>query len=124
MVERIRKILAQEQRLHGLLTLRTADLPVALLHLPVGACQGQDNAVGAALILALAIDSLRGSDNDLANLEVTLANHLEQQGGTDDVRMEEGTVIGHVVLVGGLMKNHLDAFQSFLPCGLVADIGA
>ncbi len=50
------------------------------------------------------------------------ANNLKEQSRTDNIRLEKRAVVGHVVLVGGLMKHHVYTFQGLFPRALVSDI--
>ena len=56
------------------------------------------------------------------DIQVALTDDLVEKGCANHVRMEELAVVGHIVLISRLVKDHIHPGQRLLPRDLVAGI--
>src|SRR6266567_6137968 len=83
---------------------------------------GHHQAVFRAAILSLTVDGLGGGEDEFPGWIVPLANNFEDERRAGNVGVEERTVVAHVILVSGSVKDEVDACQGALHAGFVAHI--
>src|SRR5918994_4964402 len=72
---------------------------------------------------SLAVDGLRGGDDELFDRKVLVADELQHLGGGEAVDVYVLGHLGHVAAVGGLVEDYVHVCESRRDCWPVSDVG-
>jgi hypothetical protein len=101
---------------------RAGKLPIGAIELRQGACFGKNQSVTRAIVLALAVDGLRGSHHDALDGQALLADDFEEQRRADRVGVKILAVVRHVILIGRFVEYDLDVRERPFHDGAVTHV--